>query len=312
MVNNNFDNCTSFHIDNGAFMGRLVRLDKVVNTILGRHQYPRQVSAVVAESTALGALLSSTIKYNGLFTLQTQSSGPVTMVVVDVTSEGRIRACANVNQEMLDKALELRKSDTDELLAAPHYMGNGHLAFTVDQGPETDLYQGIVDLQGKNLSECALRYFKQSEQIETYLQLFLQAPDKDGESWKAAGILLQKLPDNGGKISDDTEALNEAWNEAVIFAQSLKAEEVFDEKLSAEEILTRLFHANKLEITKTKEYHFGCRCSRDKLFNTLHAMADKDIEDMCEITRLPPPVISAAKFTASTKESFSPIKSPRL
>ena len=204
MVNNNFDNCTSFHIDNGAFMGRLVRLDKVVNTILGRHQYPRQVSAVVAESTALGALLSSTIKYNGLFTLQTQSSGPVTMVVVDVTSEGRIRACANVNQEMLDKALELRKSDTDELLAAPHYMGNGHLAFTVDQGPETDLYQGIVDLQGKNLSECALRYFKQSEQIETYLQLFLQAPDKDGESWKAAGILLQKLPDNGGKISDDT------------------------------------------------------------------------------------------------------------
>ena len=237
MVNNNFDNCTSLHIDNGAFMGRLVRLDKVVNTILGRHQYPRQVSAVVAESTALGALLSSTIKYNGLFTLQTQSSGPVTMVVVDVTSEGRIRACANVNQEMLDKALELRKSDTDELLAAPHYMGNGHLAFTVDQGPETDLYQGIVDLQGKNLSECALRYFKQSEQIETYLQLFLQAPDKDGESWKAAGILLQKLPDNGGKISDDTEALNEAWNEAVIFAQSLKAEEVFDEKLSAEEIL---------------------------------------------------------------------------
>ena len=69
MVNNNFDNCTSFHIDNGAFMGRLVRLDTVVNTILSRHKYPRQISGVVAESTALGALLSSTIKYNGLFTL---------------------------------------------------------------------------------------------------------------------------------------------------------------------------------------------------------------------------------------------------
>ena len=294
MVNNNFDNCTSFHIDNGAFMGRLVRLDKVVNTILGRHQYPRQVSAVVAESTALGALLSSTIKYNGLFTLQTQSSGPVTMVVVDVTSEGRIRACANVNQEMLDKALELRKSDTDELLAAPHYMGNGHLAFTVDQGPETDLYQGIVDLQGKNLSECALRYFKQSEQIETYLQLFLQAPDKDGENWKAAGILLQKLPDNGGKISDDTEALNEAWNEAVIFAQSLKAEEVFDEKLSAEEILTRLFHAATSCLTHCTPW------------------LTKILKTCAKITRLPPPAISAAKFTASTKESFSPIKSQLL
>ena len=250
MVNNNFDNCTSFHIDNGAFMGRLVRLDKVVNTILGRHQYPRQVSAVVAESTALGALLSSTIKYNGLFTLQTQSSGPVTMVVVDVTSEGRIRACANVNQEMLDKALELRKSDTDELLAAPHYMGNGHLAFTVDQGPETDLYQGIVDLQGKNLSECALRYFKQSEQIETYLQLFLQAPDCFmPTSWK--------LPKPKNIISAAAAA--------------------------ATSCLTH------------------CTPWQTKILKTC-----------AKITRLPPPVISAAKFTASTKESFSPIKSPRL
>lgn len=285
MVNNNFDNCTSFHIDNGIFMGRLVRLDKVVNTILSRHQYPRQISAVVAESTALGTLLSSTIKYDGLFTLQTQSSGPVTMIVVDVTSQGRIRACANFNQEMLTKALELRKAE-DELLEAPHYMGGGHLAFTVDQGPNTDLYQGIVDLQGKTLSECALRYFKQSEQIETYLQLFLQAPDKENDEWKAAGILLQKLPDNGGKISGDTASIDEAWNEAVIFAQSLKAEEIFDSSLSSEEILTRLFHANKLQITQTKDYHFGCRCSHDKLFNTLHAMADKDIEDMCENNKI--------------------------
>lgn len=286
MVNNNFDNCTSFHIDNGAFMGRLVRLDNVVNTILSRHKYPRQISAVVAESTALGALLSSTIKYNGLFTLQTQSSGPVTMVVVDVTSEGRIRACANFKQEMLDKALEFRKSDETELLEAPHYMGNGHLAFTVDQGPNTDLYQGILDLQGKTLSECALRYFKQSEQIETYLQLFLQAPADGQKEWKAAGILLQKLPDNGGKISEDAEALNEAWNEAVIFAQSLQAKEIFDNNLSSEEILTRLFHANNLQITASKDYQFGCRCSRDKLFNTLHAMGAKDIEDMCENNKI--------------------------
>ena len=208
---------------------------------------------------------------------------------------------------MLDKALELRKSDTDELLAAPHYMGNGHLAFTVDQGPETDLYQGIVDLQGKNLSECALRYFKQSEQIETYLQLFLQAPDKDGESWKAAGILLQKLPDNGGKISDDTEALNEAWNEAVIFAQSLKAEEVFDEKLSAEEIMPTSW-----KLPKPKNIISAAAAAATSCLTHCTPWQTKILKTCAKITRLPPPVISAAKFTASTKESFSPIKSPRL
>ena len=267
-------------------MGRLVRLDEVINTILSKHQYPLQVSGVVAESTALGALLSSTIKYDGLFTLQTQTNGPVSMVVVDVSSQGLIRACANFNKEALKKSLALRKADETELLEAPHYMGGGHLAFTVDQGSKTDLYQGIVDLQGKTLSECALRYFKQSEQIESYLQLFLQAPNEANKKWKAAGILLQKLPDNGGKISSDTEALDEAWKEATILAQSLKREEVFDDNLSNEEILHRLFHANELRLSNIKEYKFGCRCSREKLFNTLHAMSTKDIEDMCENNKI--------------------------
>ena len=267
-------------------MGRLVRLDKVINTILSKHQYPLQVSGVVAESTALGALLSSTIKYDGLFTLQTQTNGPVSMVVVDVSSQGLIRACANFNQEALKKSLALRKADETELLEAPHYMGGGHLAFTVDQGSKTDLYQGIVDLQGKTLSECALRYFKQSEQIETYLQLFLQAPNETEKKWKAAGILLQKLPNNGGKISSDTETLDENWKEATILAQSLRREEVFNDNLSDEEILHRLFHANDLRLSNIKEYHFGCRCSREKLFNTLHAMSAKDIEDMCENNKI--------------------------
>lgn len=158
MVNKNFDNCVSFHIEDGAFMGRLVRLDEVVNTIVGKHCYPKPVSAVVAESAALGALLASALKYDGLFTLQTKSSGPVTMVVVDVSSDGTIRACATFDEKRIQKAQELRKTE-GEIEAAPHLMGEGYLAFTVDQGKDTDLYQGVVDLQGKNLTECALRYF---------------------------------------------------------------------------------------------------------------------------------------------------------
>lgn len=219
-MNNNFDNCVSFHINNGAFLGRIVRLDQVINTILTKHQYPVQVSAVVAESTALGALLASTLKYKGLFTLQTKSNGPVPMVVVDVNSEGQIRACATFDEQKILKAQELRKT-VGEIEPAPHFMGEGVLAFTVDQGPETDLYQGIVDLQGKDLSKCAMRYFKQSEQIETYLQLFLQAPQHPNDGWKSAGVLLQKLPHTGGKTEETSENMDEAWNQAVVFMQSL-------------------------------------------------------------------------------------------
>ena len=281
----NFDSCVSFHISGGAFLGRFVRLDKVINTILEKHQYPVQVSAVVAESTALAALLSSTIKYDGLFTLQTKSNGPVPMVVVDVTSDGKIRACADYNQEKIIHAQELRKT-VGEIEPAPHFMGEGVLAFTVDQGQNTQLYQGVVDLQGKNLSECAMRYFKQSEQIETYLQLYLQAPKNSNERWKAAGILLQRLPSHGGKENLSEEELTEAWNQAVIFMQSLQESEIFDDNLSPADLLHRLFHADNLQIGQNKTYTFGCRCQREKLWNTLHAMKKEDIEDMCENGRI--------------------------
>ncbi|MBQ8465944.1 MAG: Hsp33 family molecular chaperone HslO [Alphaproteobacteria bacterium] len=278
---NNFDNCVSFHIDNGSFLGRFVRLDDVVNTILTKHSYPKQVSAVVAESTALATLLASTLKYKGLFTLQTKSNGPVPMVVVDVTSEGGIRACADYDENKIRHAQKLRKT-VGEIEPAPHFMGEGILAFTVDQGPETDLYQGIVDLQGKNLSECAMRYFKQSEQIETYLKLYLQAPQTENDRWKSAGILLQKLPSHGGSAVVEETELAEAWNQAVIFMQSLQESEVFDSDLDSATILNRLYHADNLHITQEKNYTFACRCSRDKLFNTLHAMKPEEISDMCE------------------------------
>ncbi len=280
MVNKNFDNCASFHIEDGAFMGRLVRLDEVVNTIISKHSYPQNVSAVVAESTALGALLASALKYDGLFTLQTKSNGPVSMVVVDVTSDGAIRACANFDEERIKKAQELRKTE-GEIEAAPHWLGEGYLAFTVDQGKDTDLYQGVVDLQGKNLTECALRYFKQSEQIETALQLFLHIPSNENDRWKAAGILLQKLPETGGKVNEDID-MSEAWNEAVTFMQSLTADEVFDDKLSSAELLHRLYHSSKLSITKNKDYRFGCRCNREKLLNTLSSFSEEEINNLVD------------------------------
>ena len=278
--NQNFDTCVSFFIDNGADQGRLIRMSSVLDTIIGKHCYPRPVAAVVAESTVLAAMLASTLKYEGLFTLQTQSNGAVSMVVVDVTSEGKIRACASFDEEHLKQNQELRKT-SGEIEAAPHLMGKGHLAFTVDQGPNTELYQGIVDLQGKNLTECALRYFKQSEQIDTDLKLFLQAPEGESGSWLAAGIMLQKMPLKGGNESSPEE-MEEAWNEAKVFMESLTQDEVFDAELTSEQLLHRLFHANNLSISKCKNYSFGCRCSREKLLQTLSTFSEDDINAMLE------------------------------
>ena len=282
MSNKNFDSCVSFSLAKGAFVGRIVRLDKVLQDILQKHGYPLNVSAALSETSALAILLSNSLKYEGLFTLQLQGNGPVSVLVADVTSEHKIRACAKFDNEQLCKAKALRKTE-DVIEQVPHLVGGGHMAFTIDQGPDTDLYQGVVDLQGKTLSEIALRYFKLSEQIDTALKLFVKAPQGDSKSFLAAGIMLQKVPLKGGnKANVDEDAHNQMFDDAKAFIGSLSENEMFNSELSSDEILYRLFHSLDLEVTKNTPYEFGCRCSREKLFSTLSSFKDEDIEDMAE------------------------------
>ena len=280
MKNKNFDSCVSFFLQNGAFMGRFVRLDKVLSQILKNHKYPLNVSNAVAEVTTLAALSASMLKFDGLFTLQLQGNGPVSLLVADVTKDGKIRASAKFDEQKLNQAKTLRKTE-DIVEETPHLIGGGYMALTVDELNGTTPYQGIVDLKGKNLSEIALRYFQNSEQIDTYLKLFIKKNENNDESFLSAGIILQKMPLKGGKNADfDEERINIAWEDAGAFINSLKPDEVFDDTLSSEQILHRLFHSNNLQISAQRDFKFGCRCSKEKLKNTLCSFDQKDLEDM--------------------------------
>ncbi len=271
------DTGISFNLDNNIFRGRIVRLDNVMREVFSRVQYPDNVAAAVAETAALGALIASLMKFDGIFTLQLQGNGPISVLVADVTSAGKIRATAKYDAKAIENAQVLRKTE-GQIEPTPHWLENGNLIFTIDQGKNTELYQGVVDLQGKNLEECALRYFKNSEQIDTYLHLYLQ---KKGEIWQSAGILIQKMPQKGGnEIVADDDSLKELWKENKILLDSLKSEEIFN--LDLQEVLFRLFHEHQVRVNKEQKYTFGCRCNREKLQQTLSSMKPEDIADMVE------------------------------
>ncbi len=279
MANKNFDECASFLIDNGLFVGRICRLENVLKTIINKHGYMKNVSAALSETTALAVLLANALKFEGLFTLQLQGNGPVSAIVVDVTSDGKMRACANYDKERLQKAFALRKNE-GEIEATPHLLGEGTLAFTIDDS-NNNYHQGVVELQGKTLEECALRYFKQSEQIDTVLKLFVSIPEEENGDWKAGGIMLQRIPELGGK-NINTENIDELRNEAAMLLNTLTAEELFSEQLTLGEILHRLYHANGLNVTKDNRYEFQCRCSREKLLKTLRGFSEEDLAAMLD------------------------------
>ncbi|MGA8473031.1 MAG: Hsp33 family molecular chaperone HslO, partial [Pseudolabrys sp.] len=145
--------------------GRVVRLGPAVDEILSRHAYPQPVAKVLGEAIVLTVMLGSALKIDGRFILQTQGDGPVRMLVVDFTSPDKVRACARFDKDRVASAIAAGKAGGSALL------GKGHLAMTIDQGPDMNRYQGLVALDGGSLEDVAHEYFLRSEQIPTRVRL---------------------------------------------------------------------------------------------------------------------------------------------
>lgn len=259
-----------FQIDAGAFRGRLIRLGPAVDAILSGHSYPGAVAELLAETLALAAALAGALKYEGIFSLQTQGDGPVSLLVADVTSAGDLRGYARFDADKL-KAAE--GGDFRRLL------GGGYLAFTVDQGGDTDRYQGIVELDGATLADCVRRYFSQSEQLETELKVAV-GHDPDA-GWRASALMLQRMPVGGPNqpifIADEADEL---WRRAVILTASLTPGEMLDPALSSERLLYRLYHDDALRTHETRSLQARCRCSDARVAQTLKSFPRPEIEDM--------------------------------
>src|SRR5262249_55958941 len=173
--------------------GRVARLGTAIDDILTRHDYPAPVSKLLGETVVLTVLLGSTLKFEGRFILQTKSDGPVRMLVVDFATPDRIRACATFDTARVNAAIDAGETSTGAL------MGRGHLAMTIDQGPDMSRYQGVVALDGGSLEEAAPEYFRRSEQIPTRVRLAVAEEFRSGDDgvrrhWRAGGILAQFLP----------------------------------------------------------------------------------------------------------------------
>lgn len=250
-----------FQVCAGAVRGRLVRLGPALDAILGGHDYPAPVARLLAEMLALAAALAGGLKYEGVFTLQAQGDGPVSLLMADVTSAGALRGYARFDAARLGESGSARD-----------LLGNGHLAFTVDQGPDTDRYQGIVALEGDSLAECIELYFDQSEQLDTAVKTALS---NEG-GWRVAALLVQRMPVllSGQPILTGDEA-EDSWRRAVILMSSATPVEMLNGEIGPEELLWRLYHGEAVEAFTPRALAAKCRCSAEKVLATLRSF-DRD------------------------------------
>ena len=283
---------------------QLVTLDQSWKRVLENHPYPAAVQQMLGELVAASVLLSASLKFEGSLVLQIQGDGPVGLVVAECHSDLGIRATVKLRESV----------ECPENASFPELVNrNGKGLFAVildpkDRQPGQQPYQGIVSLEGDNVSECLSKYMLQSEQLETRLWL---GASQDA----AAGLMLQKMPSEGGTTLSQVPD-EQHWERLTLLADTLRAGELLSTTPS--ELAHRLFWQEGVKVMSVREPHFRCSCSREKVARMLKSLGRQEVEsalsemekvtvhcDYCNAAYIFDPVDCAALFIGDSDDSIN-------
>lgn len=240
------DSFNRFIFEEHDIRGELVQLSSSYLDVTSKKEYPDAVATLLGESLAAAVLLSGTLKIDGILSLQAKSTGPINLLMAECNHHRHIRGIAQWHDDQYADCFQSQLS-------------NGQLAITIDP-KQGQRYQGIVPMEENSLALCLENYFEQSEQLDTFILLFA---DKE----KAAGLMLQKLPQSKNKDED-------AWNRLCKLSQSITFDEL--KTLDAQEVLHRLFHEETVHLYPSEPVVFKCSCSRERSANAIKSLGKAD------------------------------------
>lgn len=281
-----------FQLDRADIRGRFARLTRSLDEILGQHDYPPAIEALVAEATLLTALIGQAVKLRWKLSLQIRGQGPVKLIATDYfgpqneSAPARIRAYASFDAS----ALDAQHAPFDQI-------GGGYFGIMIDQGPDTAPYQGITPLSGGSLASCAETYFAQSEQIPTRFALtFGTSNDGETDTWRAGGMMIQHMPKrsplmkaasepesddglmNANDIVDGDDEEN--WGRVNILLDTSRADELAGPNVQPTDVLVRLFHEEAPRAFDPQPVTFGCTCSEQRVKDSLAGYDPDELTDL--------------------------------
>ncbi|MBK1644588.1 redox-regulated molecular chaperone Hsp33 [Thiocapsa imhoffii] len=242
------DRLYRFLFEGLGIRGNLVHLDASWRAVQSTHPYPQPVRDLLGEALAAVTLLSATLKIEGSLILQAQGSGPLRTLVAQANQASQVRGLARWEGEV----------PSEGPLSAR--FGSGHLALSIAQRDGTP-YQGIVPLDGPDLTAAIERYFRDSEQLPTRLWLSANAS-------RAAGLLIQHLPSQ--------PLLAEDWERIAILAATLTTHELTEQR--AADLLYRLFNEETVRLFEPEPIAFRCGCSRQRIEDTLKLLGADEVD----------------------------------
>jgi molecular chaperone Hsp33 len=240
-----------------------VRLSQSWLNLREHQDYPPAVQQLLGEAVGAVVLLAATLKFDGVLTLQMQGKGLVNLLVAQCTHDFKVRAMARH-----EPIVRLEDGHEPGFRALA---GEGQMVVTVEAADRASSYQGVVPITGGSLAESLEAYFQQSEQLPTRVLLASSAGT-------VAGMLVQRIPGEGGKSGYDEPALEVAWQKAEDAMSSLTGTTLLEDDV--EQRLVDMFGVDEVRVFSGHDVKFECRCSRERVANVLRSLGADEVRSV--------------------------------
>jgi len=216
--------------------------------------YTRQVRQLFGELSAMAIMLANGIKHQGKLTLQYQGDGVVSLLLVEVTHDMKLRGMIRSNGT-------IKEDDNLDTV-----LGEGQMVATLYNTQTDHSFQSLIPRNPLGLISTFEDYFSQSEQLDSKLWV---SSTKDNLS----AMLIQKMPE----IKNNDE---EGWSRITALASTITNQELCS--LDAEQLLHRLFHEETVQLFEQDQVDYECQQDRRRFEKIIFDLGEEDARNLLE------------------------------
>ncbi len=252
----------------GTALDGQVRIFGVLTTTLTeelriRHNASPTAIAALGRVAAAGLMIGAMLKNEEKVTIQIKGSGPIGQIIVDANAKGEVRGF--VTDPNIDLPLNAHGK-----LDVSGAIGEGAFLYVIKDLGLKEPYRGSVPITSGEIAEDITYYFAKSEQTPSAVALGVLV-DVDYSIKVAGGLVIQLLP------GLDEEQISEL-EEIISHMRPITSE--LDAGKSIEQIVQQAFPS--IQFLEKQEVHFQCKCSVERVEQTLISLGKSEIESILE------------------------------
>lgn len=241
-----------FLFKNLDIRGQHLNIHQAWQKMIEDRHYPPALTQILGELTAVAIMLANGMKHPGKVSIQVQGTGPVHLLVVQVTDKLGMRGVAKTNQTLTTE------SGLDALL------GDGQILVTLENTQTNRFFQSYVLREADTITEAFENFLSQSEQQPS--KLWLAANDQ-----AIGGVLIQKMPSTDHHDPD-------GWERITHLSNTVTESELIE--CDATTLLHRLFHEETIELFAAEAVQYDCPQNEENIETMLRSLGEDEVRNI--------------------------------